>query len=161
MSILSIYLGVRTLGNVAGHALVPAGKHAWTLYPWLIAVAVTVAGLFLTYRPTHPHYSLETIVWCFTAGALCVYIIIVGVAFHFLRPKGPAVQRLKKSIGATLATGVLIGVIHFLPFSMYGRLGLTLAVAPVFHFALIGILFDGKWNTYLNRGGPKQLLRML
>ncbi|MBX7136073.1 MAG: oligosaccharide flippase family protein [Fimbriimonadaceae bacterium] len=161
MSILSIYLGVRTLGNVAGHALVPAGKHAWTLYPWILAVAVTIAGLFLTYRPTHPHYSLETIVWCFTAGALCVYIIIVGVAFHFLRPKGPEVGRLKKSIWATLATGVLIGVIHYLPIGMYERFGLTVAIAPVFHFILIGMLFDGKWNTYLNRRGPKQLLRKL
>jgi O-antigen/teichoic acid export membrane protein len=161
MSILSVYLAARTLGNVAGHALVPAGKHAWTLYPWLLAIAVTLGGLWYFYSPKWPHMPLETIVWCFTAGALCVYILIVFVAFYFLKPQGEAVQRLKKALGTTAATGLLILAIHLLPISMYWRLGMTLTIAPIFHFALVGTLFEGSWKAYLHRGGPKQLLRSL
>lgn len=161
LSILCLYLGVRTLGNVAGHALVPAGKHAWTLYPWLIALAVTGASLIFIYRPEVPHMDLNGIVWCFTAGALCVYILIVAMTFRFLRPTGEPVRQLWLAVGTTLATGVLIVGIHFLPLSMYVRLGITLAVAPIFHFIVTGMLFDRNWKAYLHKGGPKQLLRSL
>lgn len=160
LSILSLYLGARTLGNVAGHALVPAGKHAWTLYPWSLAILVTAGSLWYFYRLS-PVMSLTTVVWCFTAGALCVYLVTVGVAFYFLKPKGAEVARLKQAMGTTLATGLLILAVQWLPVSMYGRLAISVTIVPVIHFSIIGMVFEKNWRAYLHRGGPRQLLRSL
>lgn len=161
LSILSIYLASRTLGNVAGHALVPAGRHPWTLYPWVLALAVTAGSLVYFYRPSWPHYELETIVWCFTAGALSVYLPIVWVTFHFLKPKPPEMARMWRGVGTTLATGTLVFLIQQLPLGMYVRLAITLVLAPIFHFALIGMLFEGNWRAYLHRRGPRELLKTI
>jgi hypothetical protein len=146
---------------VAGHALVPAGKHSWTLYPWTLALLVTAGLLWAFYRPTWPHYELETIVWCFTAGALSVYLPIVWSAFHFLKPKPAEMSRLWRGVGTTLATGALVFLIQQLPIGMYARLGITVAVAPIFHFALIGTVFEGNWRAYLHRRGPRELLKSM
>lgn len=161
MSILSLYLGARTLGNVAGHALVPAGKHAWTLYPWILALSLTTGLLYLFYRPTWPHYSLETIVWCFTAGALSVYIPTCWAAFYFLQPKAREMSRMWRAVGTTLATGTFVFLIQQLPVGMYVRLGVTLVAAPILHFALIGTLLEGNWRAYLHRRGPRELLKSI
>ena len=67
-------------GRVTKAALVPAGKHVWTFYPWILALAVTTGSLWYFYKPSKPNIPLETIVWCFTAGALCVYILVVALA---------------------------------------------------------------------------------
>src|SRR5262249_32603172 len=79
LRVLCLYLAFRTFGNISGNALVPAGKHHWTFWPWILALVVTGTGVAYS-AGLAPDARLMGIVWSFTGGAMVVYATITALA---------------------------------------------------------------------------------
>ncbi|HWD37699.1 MAG TPA: oligosaccharide flippase family protein [Fimbriimonas sp.] len=157
LAVLSLYLGFRTFGNVSGNALVPAGKHKWTFYPWVMALVVTIGGLALIARAP----TLMGIVWCFTAGALTVYTLIFAIAAMTFRLNPDQGKRFKKAALITASTGAVVAAMQFLPLNLYLILAASALVAPIIHLGFIGLAFEGKWFAYFYKPGLRRLWRSL
>ncbi len=157
LQILSIYIAFRTIGNLGGTALVPAGKHRWTLYPWILALAVTGTGLALIWnQPT-----LERIVWCFTAGAITIYGTVMIVAFRFLPPMKEDLAKLLKAVFVTGVSGTLIALSPALAIAPWLRLLLVILLVPPLHFVLLGTILAKRPLSYLTPSGFKELWKGL
>lgn len=157
LQVLSIYLACRTLGNISGNALVPAGKHHWTFWPWLVAIGVTSVGVSMCVnRP-----SLMGIVWSFTLGAVAVYVLILSMAVYVIRPAPELRVRLFKAIIAAGCTSVLLLLLSLTPLPVFVRLGVCLIVAPIVHIALTGAVFAGKPSAYMSKQGLLEFWRTL
>lgn len=157
LQILSIYIALRTIGNLGGTALVPAGKHRWTLYPWVLALTITGVGLALIWdQPT-----LEKIVWCFTAGAIAIYGTVIVVAFRFLPPMPEDRLKLAKAVFVTSVSGTLIALSSTLAIQPWLRLLLVLLLVPPLHFVILGTILAKRPLSYLTPSGFKQLWKGL
>lgn len=133
LSALSIYLAFRTLGNISGNALVPAGRHAWTLYPWFAALAATGAGLW--YVSKSP--SLMGVVWSYVAGSVVVYGLIFLLTLWFVRGDRGLYLRVGRAAATTAATSLVIlacfqvPVVGWLRFLLAGALGLLVHLVAI------------------------------
>lgn len=157
LAVLSIYLACRTLGNISGNALVPAGKHYWTLWPWFIAIAITGAGVAACVA----HPSLMGIVWSFTLGAVAVYLLIFGMAVSVIRPTEDLKVRLLRSLFVSACTsGVLLGL-AISPLPIFVRLVVCVIIAPIVQIVMIGLVFARKATAYMSSGGLREFWRAL
>jgi len=157
LEVLSLYLVCRTIGSTSGVALVPAGKHYWTFYPWVLALAVTISGVWM--NATHP--TTMGIVWSFTAGAVVVYSTIFMIAIYFIRPSERMTTRFLKALVITAGTSLIALAIHLSPLQMYARLFISLAFLPIIQLALSGYVFERDWRIYLSYSGVKKLWHAL
>lgn len=157
LSILSLYLSFRVLGNISGHALVPAGKHFLTFWPWLLCLGLT-AGLLAW---TLPWKQLEPVAWSFTAGAVFVYgtLLVLGLV-HCPPAAEDRAKIFKSTFVLALSAAVMLGV-WLLPIHEYVRLGLAILLGPLIHLAILGTVLAGNALEYLSRSGPKRLWREL
>lgn len=157
LQVLSIYLACRTLGNISGNALVPAGKHHWTLWPWFLAILVTGAGLAVC--AGHP--SLMAIVWSFTAGAIAVYVLTFMLAVRLIRPEPEHLSRLLRSVLPTFGTSLVLLLIAVSPLGSIPRLFAGVLLSPLVQLGLIGTVFEGNALAYMSRRGLSNLWRSL
>lgn len=136
LSALCVYLGIRTLGNVSGNALVPAGRHTWTLYPWILALVVTGSGLaWVSRAPT-----LMGIVWAYVAGSVVVYGAILGLAIYFVPGDREQYGRVLRALGVTSVTSLVLFGCFQLPLPHDGRFAVAGALGLLVHSALVGWL---------------------
>jgi O-antigen/teichoic acid export membrane protein len=157
LTVLCLYLASRTLGSISGNALVPIGRHAWTLYPWALALVITTVGVVLV----APHPTLMGIVWSFTAGAMGVYFSIFGLAAYWLRPGKQGVNGLLK---ATLASGtscaLMLGL-HYWPAPPIVRLLASLPFVGIIHLAVAGLILERDAVVFVSPSGLRRLYRAL
>ena len=157
LEVLSLYLACRTIGSTSGVALVPAGKHYWTFYPWVLAVTVTAIGVSVV--SSHP--TTMGIVWSFTAGAISVYSAIFLIAVHFIPPDEKQKKRIGLAAYVTAGTALTAAAFHFSSLPIYLRLALSLALIPVIHLGLAGLVFERNLRTYLSYRGLIKLWHTL
>jgi O-antigen/teichoic acid export membrane protein len=157
LEILCLYLACRTLGSTSGVALVPAQKHSWTFYPWLVALAVTSTGVWLNSR----HPTTLGIVWSFTSGAVSVYLLIFFLAIVFIRPTRLLVRRFLSAGVVTLGTCASIALFHMVEIPVFVRLAVSAGVVPIIHLSLAGLVFEKNPAAYLSRNGVRKLWHRL
>jgi O-antigen/teichoic acid export membrane protein len=157
LAALSLYLTFRVFGNISGHALVPAGKHMLTFWPWLGCLALT--GGLLAW--TIPMGSLMPVVWSFTAGAVFVYGTLTAMGLVHCAPGRPEWTSIGRATLSLAASSVLMILIWQLPLHEWARLAIALVAGPPAHLAIVGTFLAGNTLKYLNRNGPKALWRDL
>lgn len=159
-SAMCLYLSIRVLGNISGYALVPAGKHFQTFYPWLVAAVATGAAVFATVRAGGPFPNsslLMPIVWCFVGGAFLVYTTLLWLGVRYCKPIGEERVKLFRAIYSLAASCSAIALIRTLPISGNFQLAAAAIVGPILHLGFVGTFFARKPLYYLNRTGPKRL----
>jgi O-antigen/teichoic acid export membrane protein len=159
---LCIYLAFRTFGNISGNALVPAGKHHWTLWPWFLAIGITMAGVafcatYLKGRGGGEETMLMGIVWSFTGGAIAVYALIFALAVYAIRPQSDEYRRVIPAFGITLMTSLVVVILFSLGLPPTVRLLLCLVLAPIIQLGAAGKAFENKSSAYLDRNGLRTL----
>ncbi len=160
LQVLCIYLAFRTFGNISGNALVPAGKHHWTFWPWVLALMVTGAGVFYSAR-LGADARLMGIVWSFTGGAMVVYATITGLAAYTIPLPVEVKRRLAGALGVTLLTCMVLSGLFFAGLSPWVRLLVSLVVAPIIQLGLAGLAFERKPLAYFSREGLRSFWRSL
>lgn len=150
---MCIYLSFRVFGNISGYALVPAGKHYLTFYPWLGCLAITGTALYFVI----PQKQLMPIVWSFTAGAVFVYGTLTILGLIHCKPAPADMGRIKKALAATALFAAFATAISFLPMPGLPKLILVLVLGPVLHLLGIGTIFARKAFEYLSLSGVKRL----
>lgn len=158
---MSLFLAFRVLGNISGYALVPAGKHFQTFYPWVLCIAFTAVSVwFVVNRSglTLPNLMLlMPIVWCFVGGAIVVYSSIFLLGLRHIPPAREDRSKLWKGSAVFGCSTAVMLLIAMLPIHIYAELLLAIVLGPIIHMALIGTFFAGKPLQYLNKAGPKRL----
>jgi O-antigen/teichoic acid export membrane protein len=153
VSTLCIYLSFRVLGNISGHALVPIGKHFYSFFPWLLALAST--GILLVFAL--PMKQLMPIVWSFTVGAIIVYATIFAFGLKFCRPPDEQLRRIGQSLAVLGIIALITAGLALLPLPGLAKLLVAAIVIPVCHLAAIGTIFAKDVLRYLRLRGPKLL----
>lgn len=158
---MCVFLSFRVFGNISGYALVPAGKHFQTFYPWVLCIlftACSVAWVVDRSGLTLPNTQLlMPIVWCFVGGAIVVYSSILLLGLRHIPPAPEDRGKLGKGLAVFACSTGIMWLITLLPFHMYAELLLAIVLGPIIHLALIGTFFAGKPLQYLNKAGPKRL----
>lgn len=153
LTLLSLYLSCRVLGNISGHALVPAGKHFLTLYPWIGCIVVT-SGMLMWAAPRHDVWSFAI---AFAVGAVFVYVSLLIIAIRYCAPPKTERSRIfRAALVLIFSAAVMIGL-RFLPIDPKIGLGLAILLGPFVHLGLIGTFIAGQTLKYLNPRGLKQL----
>lgn len=157
LSVLCLYLAFRTVGNISGNALVPAGKHAWTLYPWYGALAVTGAGVWWASRAP----TLMNLVWAYVAGALVVYTAIAALAVRFIPGDRELYLRVGRAAAVSVLTSLLIAGLFQIPIVHWGRFLLAFFVGGAVHLLLVGRVYGVPGLRVFSKEGVKSVWRSL
>jgi len=157
LSALCFYLGLRTLGNISGSALVPAGHHKWTLYPWYGALTVTGVGVWWkSHAPT-----LMGLVWVYVAGAVVAYVSIIALGVWFVRGERGLYLRVGRAALATAATSSVLLVVFHLPLVHWARFLLAIPAGVGTHALLLGALYGAGFPGVLSRRGVRTVWERL
>jgi PST family polysaccharide transporter len=157
LKVLTLYLAFRTLGNISGNALIPLGRHHWTLWPWVLAIGITGAGVAAcSQRP-----SLMWIVWSFTLGAVAVYSLILTLALVSIRPEKKSLVRVVAALAPLAGTWSLLMLLCTLNVTPQMRLLASCVVFPTAQLAFMGMVFVGSPLAYMTRSGLRELWRSL
>jgi O-antigen/teichoic acid export membrane protein len=157
LSVLCIYLGCRSLGIMAGAALVTSGNSRWNAFGWVPAYIVVIAMFGLRWG----HFDLMYAVIALTVGALCCYLTYLLVTLRLFMPDAEMRQRLLRTVGIGLVSGTVTAGFGFLPVDNILALVGATVVALGLHVMLTGWAFLNNGKALLSRAGAKQLIDAL
>jgi O-antigen/teichoic acid export membrane protein len=157
LSVLCIYLGCRSLGIMAGAALVTSGNARWNAFGWIPAYAVVIAMFALRWG----HFDLMYAVATLTIGALCCYATYILVTLKLFAPDAEMRQRLLRTIGIGLASGAVTAGFSYLPMDNILALIGASVVAVGLHVMMTGWAFLNNGRALFSKSGAKQLIEAL
>lgn len=153
LTLLSAYLGVRTLGSPAGSALISSGHAKMNVVAWIPAYLIAGGGIALNFESL----DLLTVVFWLSAGAVAVYTTNIILAFRVMGVAREDVLRIGKSIATCfVAVGVIIGA-RYVPASPEWQFVIALGLGGLVHLAWLGKLRLGSWSRGFSRSGIKAL----
>ncbi len=157
LQVLCIYLGCRSLGIMAGAALVTSGNSRWNAIGWIPAYAVVIIMFAMRWGQFDLSYAVTT----FTIGALCCYSTYLLVMFRKFPPDAEMRQRLLRTVGIGLVTGAASALIALLGMDNILALVVATVVAMGMHLFLTGWAFLNNARALFSRAGAKQMIEAL
>lgn len=155
--ILCLADAARAITSFGGTALVAAQKPRIPMFSWIVPYPITLTILWLNWSKL----DLTTTAWAFAAGMLSVCVIVTTFAFNLSRSGLPEKQNLLRAV-ATTATSAAFGLILYIALtrttgSAWIQALTALAVLPLAHLIVCGVVFGGGPKAYLSLSGLKRL----
>jgi O-antigen/teichoic acid export membrane protein len=177
LQLLAVYFGFRSLGTLAGSALVAAGKPFSNVISWAAGYIVAGTGIWLAWGEpnnivhsgvagatvTHAWGSLtlwSAVAWI-SAGAVTAYTFMLVSSMAHLRPTAGDLGRIGRAIVTALPAAAACIFVRLTPLD--GALLLVaggLATAAV-HVASIGLFYSGKITGATTPSGLREIWRGL
>lgn len=157
VQILCVYYGARTVGAVGGSALVAGGKARFTMTSWFWCYLTAILILALNWG----RLDLVLVSWAFTAGAVVVYALHTLFAMRYFQVPADGLKKVGLAFATGLATGLFVWALQLIPAVGWLVFLVTLALAPIFHFAVLGLALEGRPHAYLSVAGAKKLYKSL
>lgn len=166
LRMLVVYFAFRSLGTLAGSALV-AGQRAYlSVISWLVGFSVAITGILINYGPplgpvrwpsAWGSLSLGVTVFWITAGACCAYAATLISALAVLRPKKEDLRKIGAAVLAASVPAAVVIAMRLVPAGRVQLIVLSLFAVAIAQLAVIGVLVSGSWRTAFSPGGFRRI----
>lgn len=149
LSLLAVYLGVRSFGTIGGTACVAIHRAYLNTLCWFLPYIVAISGIALSWNSID---LIKATFWL-TAGAVAGYGAQAVVALWVLRPKAGELARVGSAILFSLLSVGLSLPILLLGVSLPIKLVLGIAAVAVAQLVTVGLLTKkNPWSCFTVKG---------
>ncbi len=153
LCILSLYLGSRAIGSLAGTALVSSGNARWNALSWIPGYAIVIAVVVFVRDP-----KVEQYVWALTLGAIAVYATNVLAVIVRLKLNREQLGMLGgRAVAALPSIGIIVGT-RLLPLPAWLQLTLATVVGGLVQVMMVGYMLAQEPLLAARKGGLRRLL---
>lgn len=153
LPILCISEGARAIGTFAATALVAARRANIPLFAWIAPYPIA-AGLLAT---RWGHLDLPFVASSFATGMILVNVIVLTGAFTVLTGWKGELGKLARAAAGTTITVLAAYGLSRAPLQSWPLLIVAIALVPLFHLSVIGMLFAGRPLAYMSPSGIRRL----
>lgn len=172
VQMLAAYFAFRSLGTLAGSAMVAANRAYVSVAAWLVGFLVAGTGLLLNNGPPVGRSSegwpvrwggltLESTVFWITLGACAAYALTFAGALAVLKPGAQDIRRLLRGIALTIVPAAICVAIRQVPLGNVQTLLVALPLVILIQLVAIGSVIAGSPLAALTRGGIKRIWNSL
>ncbi|MFY9233266.1 MAG: oligosaccharide flippase family protein [Fimbriimonadaceae bacterium] len=157
LQMLSVYFAFRSLGTLAGSAMVAANRAYLNVASWLSGFAVAAAGLGANWGSL----TLGTAVLWITIGACCAYGLTLALAFWKLKPGAADLRKVWMALVISLLPALACFGIRQVPMREVLALFAGFAVVIGVQAFAVGVILGGSPFAVLSRTGVRRIWNSL
>jgi teichuronic acid exporter len=157
VAILSLYMGARSIGTLAGSLLVAVGQPKKNVYCWIVGLTVT-AGIILYLGD---RVTLGDVAWAYALGAVVVYVMMTVIAVHEYMPSAQNMHGLERALFVTSFSALAYVFLSKIPLQPWPLFLLAATMAPIVHLAMAGLVYERNPIAFVSLPGVKRLWRSL
>jgi O-antigen/teichoic acid export membrane protein len=169
---LAVYFTCRSLGTLAGSALVASGRAYLSVMSWCVGYAVAITGLLLHWGQLRlgtqagvpglevvTHWGgldlIGTIAWI-AAGGSVAYSLLVVCAMAVLRPTLGDLRHVMRAVLVGLSSSAVCLALKLLPVSEGWRLLAGVGGLLLVHLVFVGVVYGrSPWAAFTPAGARK------